>query len=150
VRDYGGIVDIGAWRGRLRLAHVNTFGVSVWELAGGERWDWKNVHFQLWEKVPGLICPRSTWTCVRWKLETVEMEAGGEEAVCVVLTMEREDDGAASSPSTWRGLLRYDVRTGAARSVLELAEHEKIGPLVDYHSSMAKLPDITLVEGIHE
>jgi hypothetical protein len=42
------------------------------------------------------------------------------------------------------------VRTGAARSLLELDEHEKIGPLVDYHSSMAKLPDITIVEGIHE
>jgi hypothetical protein len=34
--------------------------------------------------------------------------------------------------------------------VLELGEHEKIGPLVVYHSSMAKLPDITTVTSLHE
>ena len=95
-------LDIGAWRGRLRVALVNTVGLSVHELAAGglgagpERWE--VLHSRRWENVPGLICPESDWTHARWKLGAVEMEAGGEEAVCLEVTTERDNDSRSIIP----------------------------------------------------
>lgn len=129
--------DLGAWRGQLRLTRVNTLGVWVWELAGGESaagaraWRWEMLRSRLWEKVPGFICPG-----------TVVMEAGGEKAVSVAVRMKCEGDDPTKKTPSRQGLLRYDMRTGQSLTMLKLSEHPQMGLLVDYHSSMAKLPDI--------
>ncbi|RLN41357.1 hypothetical protein C2845_PM01G17850 [Panicum miliaceum] len=152
----GGNMDLGAWRGRLRLACATNAGLGVWELAsyGGAgastpaaRWD--AVHWRSWRDISGVVARER---CFMWSVVPAGMEASGEEAVGLALrhghAATRLVKGVARKQDVVRrALVRYDRGTGATAAAVELTGrevHDGLGTVFGYHSSLAALPRLNM------
>jgi hypothetical protein len=114
---------------------------------------WEMVHSRSWDEIPGVVRPASRFL---WSVVPAGMEAGGEEALGLVVRIAHRQqgegvDGAGDSGeeeeeqegNVWRReVLRYDMRTGATATVAELVgkeKHDDFGAVFGYHASMASL-----------
>jgi len=149
----GGNMDLGVWRGRLRLARASNAGLGLWELAsyGGEgaapRWD--AVHWRSWRAISGVVAPER---CFMWSVVPAGMMVGGEVAVGLALrhghAVRRLVRGVSrQQEAVRRALVRYDRGTGATAAAVELTGkevHDGLGTVFGYHSSLAALPKLNM------